>query len=136
MGSSTQLLSLIRRFSPTRLFLLVITCSLLILLPTWYILDSTSAIDSPAIHNALWAPGGVQRSGPVGARAALHQYKEALDDITVEEPAQAKLAGYSHNKDLEIGNVIMPTFKNETAKAELGRASWKLLREFWACRLP
>lgn len=119
-----QSIPALRRFSPTRLILLVITAALLILVPTWLILASNSAFDTPAVHNALWAPGGVERGGPAAARAALHQYKDALNDSEFDAPSAV-----TRNANLEHDKVIMPKFKNETAKAELGRASWKLLRE-------
>lgn len=86
-----------------RFLLLVLACATLILVPTWWILRDS--FDSPEAHAALWAPGGVQTY-----RAPLSP-EEQIAELVLH------------------GGVIMPKLGNETVKAELGRASWKLLRE-------
>lgn len=90
-----------------RLLLLVALCATLILLPTWWLLRDS--FDTEAAHNALWAPGGVQ--SPAGLYKAPLTPEEQIAELVLH------------------GGVIMPKLGNETVKAELGRASWKLLRE-------
>ncbi|GAA6011844.1 hypothetical protein JCM11491_000769 [Sporobolomyces phaffii] len=51
------------------LVLLTALASLMILVPTWFLLRDS--FDSSAVHNATWAPGSVSRGGPVGANAML-----------------------------------------------------------------
>lgn len=100
----------LRRFSPTRLLLVALLAGGLILLPTWLVLERS--FDTPEAHNALWAEGGVA----LAQATPLVQFKAPL---TPEEQI-AELVLH--------GGVIMPKLGNETVKAELGRASWKLLR--------
>ncbi|GAA5994168.1 hypothetical protein JCM5350_006340 [Sporobolomyces pararoseus] len=90
---------------------LTILASLLILLPTYFILRDS--FDTPEVHNAQWAPGSitVARGGAVGAKGVLF------------------------DESLLKGETIMPKLGNATAKAELGRASWKLLHTM-AARFP
>ncbi|GAA5834959.1 hypothetical protein JCM11251_002072 [Rhodosporidiobolus azoricus] len=97
-------------------FLALLVLSFLILAPSF---------DSPSIHNALWAPGSVGRGGAAGAGEMLARQR-------AEDPngGQGTVAeGVKH------GGVIMPKLPNATAKAELGRASWKLLHTM-AARFP
>ncbi|BGP52785.1 hypothetical protein JCM8202_003864 [Rhodotorula sphaerocarpa] len=78
------------------------------------------SFDSPAEHNRTWA------SGSVGHRdyAAAPNIREGGFDA-IQQSAQ----------DWTAGAVIMPKLGNATAKAELGRASWKLLHTM-AARFP
>ena len=108
-----------------RLLLVVLSCALLILVPTWLVLHDS--FDTSASHNALWAPGGVQTPAAV--------YKAPL--TPEEQIAELVLHGggfVSVGKSIKLilvarTGVIMPKLGNETVKAELGRASWKLLRK-------
>ncbi|KAG0657870.1 hypothetical protein C6P46_006152 [Rhodotorula mucilaginosa] len=77
------------------------------------------SFDSPEEHNRLWASGSVGRSESVRDPSRLNGAKS---------PAADELL-YS------TGHVIMPKLGNATAKAELGRASWKLLHTM-AARFP
>ncbi|GAA5898616.1 hypothetical protein JCM6882_000880 [Rhodosporidiobolus microsporus] len=99
--------------------LALFTLSYLVLSPSF---------DSPAVHNALWAPGSVGRGGAAGAGELLARQRElaALGEEAV---------GGSIAEGVKHGGVIMPRLPNATAKAELGRASWKLLHTM-AARFP
>ncbi|GAA5909099.1 flavin-linked sulfhydryl oxidase [Sporobolomyces salmoneus] len=96
---------------PPPLVYLTMIASCLILVPTYFILRDS--FDTQAIHTAKWAPGSVSvsRGGAVGANAIL------FDEAMLK------------------GETIMPKLGNATAKAELGRASWKLLHTM-AARFP
>ncbi|GAA5995231.1 flavin-linked sulfhydryl oxidase [Rhodotorula paludigena] len=91
--------------------------------------------DSRDAHNALWAPGSVGH--PTRARG------DPAQDDAVEARARELLARErTGTRDqlgvaslLQHGEVIMPKLPNATAKAELGRASWKLLHTM-AARFP
>ncbi|GAA5981564.1 hypothetical protein JCM10908_004156 [Rhodotorula pacifica] len=80
-----------------------------------------SSFDSSKEHNRLWASGSVgheaSERGPSGSRAAAL----AVDN--------------GDGKEWTTGHVIMPKLGNATAKAELGRASWRLLHTM-AARFP
>lgn len=108
------LAAFLRRFSPTRLLIVALLAATLILLPTYIVLRGS--FDTPEAHNALWAEGGVG----LAQGTPLVQFKVPL---TPEEQI-AELVLH--------GGVIMPKLGNETVKAELGRASWKLLRKSFA----
>ncbi|GAA6046612.1 hypothetical protein JCM3770_006239 [Rhodotorula araucariae] len=85
------------------------------------------SFDSPDAHNALWAPGSV----------TLHA-QDAVVDARVREllaKERADESGSALASLLQHGDVIMPKLANATAKAELGRASWKLLHTM-AARFP
>ncbi|GAA6064541.1 hypothetical protein JCM10212_005645 [Sporobolomyces blumeae] len=101
--------------SPPLITLFALAC-VVILLPTYVVLRPS--FDSPEVHNARWAPGSVARGGPVGA----HQVLAAADADELDD-------------SVKFGQVIMPKLGNATAKAELGRASWKLLHTM-AARFP
>ncbi|GAA5881874.1 hypothetical protein JCM1840_004537 [Sporobolomyces johnsonii] len=106
-------------FRPPRLVLLSLLAGALILLPAFIVLRSS--FDSPSVHNALWAPGSIGRGGTPGAQAWVLADKGAASDAIDEL--------------VKHGGVIMPKLGNATAKAELGRASWKLLHTM-AARFP
>jgi len=78
--------------TPPLLGLALIACTL-ILLPTYLVLRPS--IDTYEQHSALWAQGGVQRGGAVGANAVL------LKEV---------------NQQVKMGGVIMPKLGNATAK--------------------
>lgn len=103
----------LRRLTPTRFLFITLATALLLLLPTWLVLRGS--FDTEEAHNALWAPGG-------GVGMPVAAYKAPL---TPEEQI-AELVLH--------GGVVMPKLGNETIKAELGRASWKLLRKFGSAR--
>ncbi|GAA5956042.1 hypothetical protein JCM21900_002575 [Sporobolomyces salmonicolor] len=108
-------------FRTPRLVVLSLLAGALILLPAFIVLRSS--FDSPSVHNALWAPGSIGRGGAAGARAWL------LNETGAATQVGAIDALVKH------GGVIMPKLGNATAKAELGRASWKLLHTM-AARFP
>ncbi|GAA5859612.1 hypothetical protein JCM8547_006163 [Rhodosporidiobolus lusitaniae] len=85
------------------------------------------SFDSASVHNALWAPGSVQRGGSAGAQELLARTKGQGDE------GDLLVGGIA--KDVLHGGVVMPRLPNATAKAELGRASWKLLHTM-AARFP
>ncbi|GAA5923389.1 flavin-linked sulfhydryl oxidase [Sporobolomyces koalae] len=101
---------------PPPLVYLTLLASAILLVPTYLVLRPS--FDTPDVHNALWAPGSISRGGPVGANAILRQ--DALNPI---------------DDEVRFGATIMPKLGNATAKAELGRASWKLLHTM-AARFP
>lgn len=74
------------------LIYLSLLASLMILVPTWFILRDS--FDSAEVHNAKWAPGSVSvnRGGAVGAHAVL------FDEAMLK------------------GETIMPKLGNATAK--------------------
>jgi len=78
--------------TPPLLLLSLLAC-LVILLPTYLVLRPS--IDTYEHHSALWAEGGVQRGGAVGANAVL------LKEV---------------NEQVKMGGVIMPKLGNATAK--------------------
>ncbi|BGP12565.1 hypothetical protein JCM10213_004849 [Rhodosporidiobolus nylandii] len=84
------------------------------------------SFDSPAVHNALWAPGSVGHGGATGAG----ERAQADRLLAAEGGAKGGIADL-----VKHGGVIMPRLPNATAKAELGRASWKLLHTM-AARFP
>ncbi|GAA6006526.1 hypothetical protein JCM10207_004962 [Rhodosporidiobolus poonsookiae] len=81
-----------------------------------------NSFDSAAVHNAAWAPGSVRQGGAAGAREMLLRTED-------DAPREALADSLVH------GGVVMPKLGNATAKAELGRASWKLLHTM-AARFP
>ncbi|GAA6031899.1 hypothetical protein JCM8097_003326 [Rhodosporidiobolus ruineniae] len=85
------------------------------------------SFDTKAAHEALWAPGSV-RGGAVGAGAYLARQKD------LEAGGVSELLGELQG-DVVHGGTIMGRLPNATAKAELGRASWKLLHTM-AARFP
>ncbi|GAA5916859.1 hypothetical protein JCM8208_001935 [Rhodotorula glutinis] len=104
------------------------------------------SFDSPQAHNALWAPGSVGHSDQdqlVEARVqhllAKERARLGYDTASAaggRATALSDLApGHAVESALQHGDIIMPKLPNATAKAELGRASWKLLHTM-AARFP
>ncbi|TNY22001.1 ERV/ALR sulfhydryl oxidase domain-containing protein [Rhodotorula diobovata] len=107
------------------------------------------SFDSPDAHNALWAPGSV------GHSSSLLDTQDAIVEARVQQllaKERARLGlsaagrdsgpedsdagtGHALASAVQHGEVIMPKLPNATAKAELGRASWKLLHTM-AARFP
>lgn len=89
-----------------KLLLLALFSSALILGPTFYLLAGN--LENSFEHNAKWAPGSVGRK--------LNPFKV-------------------NSGSSEGGETIMGKMGNATAKAEVGRASWRLLHTM-AARYP
>ncbi|BGO92806.1 hypothetical protein NBRC10512_007925 [Rhodotorula toruloides] len=116
---------MIRLLSQHRFPLAIVGAALILLVLS--ALALRSSFDSPDAHNALWAPGSV---GLVyGSNGRTNEGREAF--------AQTSSKGWEEDvaDSLKHGDVIMPKLGNATAKAELGRASWKLLHTM-AARFP
>ncbi|KAI6046282.1 ERV/ALR sulfhydryl oxidase domain-containing protein [Pisolithus marmoratus] len=92
-----------------KLFCLIIA-SILILATLASLHPQTRAYIDPWTGE-LWGEGGVEK------------------DLTVTHPNPSKAYGFEHSGMVggTEGGVIMSKLGNETAKAELGRATWKLL---------
>ncbi|GAA5969212.1 hypothetical protein JCM11641_007511 [Rhodosporidiobolus odoratus] len=91
------------------------------------------SFDSPAVHNALWAPGSVGRGGAAGAPGVGVLAEQRL--LAGDNGAVAGINVGGVAARVAHGGVIMPKLPNATAKAELGQASWKLLHTM-AARFP
>ncbi|KAI5477237.1 FAD dependent sulfhydryl oxidase Erv2 [Pseudohyphozyma bogoriensis] len=133
---------------------LVLIAALLLLIPTYSVLHSS--LDTSKEHNALWASGSVGHS-------EAYEPRNRVEAVAVGVAAAGGGAGAAkgkefprgkgipknwggpddpeiemHRKVAELileGATIMPKLGNETIKAELGRASWRLLHTM-AARFP
>ncbi|BGP44649.1 hypothetical protein JCM10450v2_000463 [Rhodotorula kratochvilovae] len=122
-----------------RLPLSFLTAGFLLLVGGFLLLRGS--FDSPEAHNALWAPGSVgsyaynnhAQDAVVEARVRELLAKERAKGANVDAGAAGE--AYALASLVQHGDVIMPKLPNATAKAELGRASWKLLHTM-AARFP
>ncbi|CAD6569890.1 MAG: hypothetical protein TREMPRED_005498 [Tremellales sp. Tagirdzhanova-0007] len=128
-----------------RLFLLV---TVLVLLPTLYLLyPSLAAPRSPEDEVFEYESGGIDSThwrAPIKPDFEQEELRDWSDACVAgedcgaaqEQVGEQGVGQVSLEKDREVGagedmvlggGVIMPKFENATAKAELGRAAWKVL---------
>ncbi|RXK36063.1 thiol oxidase [Tremella mesenterica] len=111
----------------TRLFFL---CFLLLAIPTLYLLypspqpaqtptDIVEAYEAGGIDSPHWRP-------PIKPDYELEEGRDWEDEVILDRPVSAE-GEKGWMNEVVGGGVIMPKLGNETAKAELGRAAWRVL---------
>ncbi|OWZ72867.1 hypothetical protein AYX14_01608 [Cryptococcus neoformans] len=108
-----------------RILRLALLCAFIVIVPTLYLLyPSEERLPAPG----EWQAGGIDSEHwrePVKPDFARYEHEEGR--AWGEELLAQKEASVAMDDDVIHGGVIMPKLGNATAKAELGRAAWRVL---------